>query len=82
MEIIQTLFTCLFTDKFDAVNHTIQTCIIFQLYSYTCMFCTEINNSAMKLSNVHPEQSLNFQILFQIQTSFRLRCVAESEASD
>ena len=78
MEIIQTLFTCLFTDKFDAVDHTIQTSIIFQLNSYTCMFCMEMNNSAMKLSNVHLEQGLNFQTLFQSQTSLRLR----SEASD
>ena len=82
MEIIQTLFTCLFTDKFNAVNHTIQTCIIFQLYSYTCMIRPEMNNSAMKLSNVHLVQGFNFQTLFQSQTSLRLRCVAESEASD
>ena len=61
MEIIQPLFICLYTDLFDAVNHAIQSCIIFQLYSYTCMFCMEMNNLAMKMSNVHLELGLKFQ---------------------
>ena len=37
-----------FTDKLDAVNRAMQTVEIFQLYSYTCMLCMEMNDSAMK----------------------------------
>ena len=81
MDIIEASCTCVFIDKFDAVNHALQTCA-FSNYIHMYLMYGYEQFSGETCHLVYLELGINFQLLFQSETMRRLRGVAESEVSD